>query len=162
MDFKTIRMRKLQIITSIAIILISCSEANNINELDSDDFETKQERVDILKKEIKCPSNFENAEFELFNVNGFSNTRILMPGASSWDYKFVVKTKPENIDKWIDGMIKQNSGMSEIHWMKEIIQERRNDWQANSKPEFYIRQNQNVEVIIYRTEGIIYKRVLNT
>lgn len=82
----------LSIFSLVILMLIGCSKASELKELDSDDFKTKEKRVDVLKKEIKYPSDFEDAEFELFNVNGFSNTRTGIPGASSWDYKFVLST----------------------------------------------------------------------
>ncbi|NRA12803.1 MAG: hypothetical protein HRT57_12670 [Crocinitomicaceae bacterium] len=77
-------MKKINLILGILIfVLSSCSDSSR---LDSDNYETKEERVEVLKKEIKSFSEFENAEFKLFNVNGFSNSRTTVPGASSWDY----------------------------------------------------------------------------
>ena len=52
--------------------LISCFDSSTENNLDSDHFSTKTERVAVLKKEIKPYSEFHDAAFELFNVNGFT------------------------------------------------------------------------------------------
>lgn len=126
---------------------------------DSDYYETKDERVKVLKKEIKSFSNFKNAEFELFNTNGFSNSRPILPGASSWDYKFVIKVNSFDVGKWTTGMILiEPKGIDET-WMKKVIQKRKNDWVTESTPEFYIRNGDNVKVVVYRSEGIIFKRV---
>ena len=90
-------MKKVKILIGLLILgLYSCSEISNSNKLDSDNYKTKEERVEVLKKEIESFSEFGNAEFELFNVNGFSNSRTTLPGASSWDYKFAIKVKPSN------------------------------------------------------------------
>jgi len=65
-------MKKLTVIISLIIIgFSSCSDLNNFNRLDSDKLDTKEECIEHLKNEIKSKSDFENAEFELFNVNGF-------------------------------------------------------------------------------------------
>lgn len=145
----------------VILCFFACSEPSNPNELDSDDYTSKRERVEILKKEIKSFSDFEDAEFELFNVNGFSNSRITVPGASSWNYKFVIKLDPSDIDKWTNGMVKIEAPEFNAQWMKKIIEKRENEWKTNSKPEFYIREGIGVTIIVYRPEGIIFKQVIN-
>lgn len=155
-------MKKLKIIILILILgLYSCFDTKNSSHLDSDNFDSKDERIEILKKEIKSFSDFENAEFELFNVNGFSNSRAAVPGASSWDYKFGIKVKPLNLDKWTEGMIKVGPKDYNIGWTGEITEKRKNEWKPNSKPEFYTRKGKNVMLVMYRTEGVIFKRVIN-
>jgi len=155
-------MKKITFITLLIIIgLSSCSESNNSNKLDSDEFEIKEERIKALKNEITSKSDFDNAEFELFNVNGFSNSRTTVPGASSWDYKFVIKVKTFDIDKWTEGMIKVEPKDYKLNWTKEITKGRLNDWTIKSTPEFYTRKGDNVMMIVYRTDRIIFKRVIN-
>jgi len=158
-----IRMRNFIYTLLVAIFgLTSCFETKNSRHLDSNDYDSKKERVEILKKEIMFKSNFENAEFELFNVNGFSNGRTTVPGASSWDYKFVIKVKLSDADKWTEGMIKVEPKDYEIDWTKKIIEKRKNEWTTNSQPEFYTRKEGEVMLVLYRTEGIIFKRVINS
>jgi hypothetical protein len=155
-------MKKLKILIGLIILaLCSCSETSNSNKLDSDDYNTKEERIEVLKKEIKSFSEFENAEFELFNVNGFSNSRTTLPGASSWDYKFAIKVKPSDIDKWTDGMVLVDSGNYDDSWLKKLIQKRTNDWRTVSEPEIYTRKGDDVIMVVYKTEGKIFKRVVN-
>jgi len=155
-------MKKLTfIITFILLGLSSCFESNNSNLLDSDQFDTKEERIEQLKNEIKSKSDFDNAEFELFNVNGFSNSRSAsIPGASSWDYKCAIKVKSSDIDKWTEGMIKTEPTDYDISWTKEIVEKRVSEWITNSQPEFYTRDESKVMMIVFRTEGIIYKRMI--
>ncbi|WP_425222663.1 hypothetical protein [Psychroserpens sp.] len=146
----------------ITLGLVSCSNFNNSNYLDSDTFKTKKERVACLKNEIKSKSEFDNAEFELFNVNGFSNSRITtIPGTSSWDYKFVIRVNPSDIDKWTQEMLEIEPKNYNLNWTTEIIEKRAIDWITNSLPEFYTRTEDNVLIIIFRTEGIIYKRMIS-
>ena len=153
-----------QLKTVIGLMIVSlggCSETTNSNKLDSDDYNGKQERVEVLIKEIKSFSKIENAEFELFNVNGFSNNRITVPGASSWDYKFVIRVKPTDVDKWTEGMMLMYSHDYNDSWMKMIIRERAVDWRTESQPEIYYEKGDRVVVLVYRNEGIIFKRVVN-
>lgn len=62
-----------------------------------------QRRVELLSAEKRKYSSIEDAEYDLFNVNGFSNQKMILPGASSWDYKFVIKVDPSDIHKWLEG-----------------------------------------------------------
>jgi len=153
----TIRMKQYKLLTGLIILgLSSCSETS-----DSNDYNPKEDRVKVLKKEIKSFSEFENAEFELFNVNGFSNSRTTLPGASSWNYKFVIKVNPTDVDKWTEGMILIDSDEYDDSWMKKIIQERANEWRTDSEPEYYTRKGNDVMMIVFRPEGIIFKSVVN-
>jgi len=149
----------------ITLGLSSCFNSSNSkpnsNKLDSDDYDSKVERIAILKNEIKSFSDFENAAFELFNINGFSNSRTTLPGASSWDYKFAIKIDPLDINKWTDGMIKTIPEYYDNQWMKDIIKKRKIEWQTKSDPEIYTRQGDNVIMVVYRTDGIIFKRIIN-
>lgn len=155
-------MKNLNFIFLLSILGFSnCSDYSNPNELDSDNYKTIEKRVEVLKGEIKSFSDFDNAEFELFNVNGFSNNnRVTVPGASSWDYKFAIKTNPSNVDKWVKGMTKIESNNVNVQWMNKIIQKRKNDWITDTDPEFYTRKENNVIMVVYRSEGIIFKRVI--
>lgn len=149
------------VVVLLLLGLGACIQTSNTILLDSDNFETKEERVEILMKEIKPFSSFDNAEFELFNVNGFSNNKATIPGASSWDYKFVVRVNPSDIDNWTDGMTIAEIEDYDDGWTKKIIQKREGDWKTESEPELYKRNGENVTVMGYRTEGIIFKQVVN-
>lgn len=140
--------------------LISCSIKSNSNILDSDDFSEKQIRIETLLREIKTFSKIDNAEFELFNVNGFSDTRTSVPGATSLDYKFSVKVHPTVIDNWINGFSKADLPIEDLEWMNEIIHYRKNEWKTNSTPEYYSKQEGQVILVVFREEGIIYKRIV--
>ncbi len=128
--------------------------------MDSDDYNTKEERVAVLKNEIKVYSSFEDAEFELYNVNGFSNSRASLPGASSWDYKFALKIDPSDIEKWTTGMVKTGVNDYDDRWMKELVRKRADNWQTETQPEFYTRNKDDVIMIVFRPEGVLFKHVV--
>jgi len=140
--------------------LCGCSGSSTTSRLDSDDYSSKSERVEALKKEINESSDFDNAEFELFNVNGFSNSRASVPGASSWDYKYVVLVNPSDVDKWIKGMTPIGSAKYDLSWTSQIIQQRSSDWLTSGEPELYIRSGEDNVLVLYRNKGIIFRRII--
>lgn len=141
----------------IAFGIVGCKDDSKLN---SDDFDSAEERVEVLQKEIKSFSPFENAEFELFNVNGFSNSSQRLPGASCSDYKFAIKLDPSRIDDWTKGMRKIEPEEYNDDWIRKIIKKNENDWKIQSEPEYYTRENEDVTAIVHRAEGIIFKRVI--
>ena len=151
-------LKKLLLFLFVSLVY-SCS---NVNILDSDDLHNSKDRIDTLKKYITAKSDIKDADFKLFNVNGFgSEQRISVPGSSSWDYKFVVKVQKEKVDNWTSGMVKTKS-KSDLEWMEDVIENRKTVWVSNSKPEYYTRKGEDVTLILYREEGIVFKRIINT
>lgn len=130
-------------------------------ERDSDDYATAKERIEALKKEITVYSEFSDCEFELYNVNGFSDSRVFMVGSSSSNYKFVVKVKSEDISKWKTGSISSDSIGYDKYWMEKIIKERPQNWKTTTKPTIYAKPivytNHEFKTLIYEEEGIIYR-----
>ena len=85
-------MRNFLYILLIFTLVASCLNKHlDETKLDSDDYEKREARLDILTREIKVFSKIVDTEFELFNVNGFHNSRTSVPGASAWDYKIAIK-----------------------------------------------------------------------
>lgn len=152
-------IKYLYIIIAIGF-LTSCRDSNS-SKLDSDDYENKLERIEKLKMEIKPFSDFQDTEFELFNVNGFHNQRTSFPGASSLDYKFVIKMDTVNISKWTTGMTEVELTDYDDSWTKDIIKGRKQNWQTFSKPQYFKRNGEDVTVLVFKNEGIIFKRVTN-
>jgi hypothetical protein len=140
----------------------SCTSSNtSSNIIDSDNYEIKADRIEKLEMEIKSFSDFQDAEFELFNVNGFQNQRISVPGASSCDYKFVVKIDTIDIPKWTSGMKEVELSDYDNSWTKEIIKHRNQNWKTYSKPKYFVRNGEEVIMLVFSNEGIIFKRVIN-
>jgi len=127
---------------------------------DSDDYWTKEKRIKILKTEIKWPSDFYDAEFELFNINGFSSGFLNQPGPSSVDYKFAIKVNKSDLDKWIKGMVKLEDQDYDASWIDKIIEKRKESWVCESSFEVFVQRNTNVTVLICRNEGFVFKRII--
>jgi hypothetical protein len=147
---------------ALIIFCLSCfADTNDPNILDSDNFPIQAERIQKLGQQIKSFSKIKDAEFELFNVNGFSNARSpTIPGASSWNYTFVVKIEPSDLPKWRNGFRSFTPDGYDDIWTKEIISARNENWITSSTPKYYKRVNSNVTMIIYEEEGLVFKRVV--
>lgn len=143
------------------MFLSSCGDGTEKGRLTSSSIELKAERIRLLYKHVTCFSEITDAEFDLFNVNGFGNDRASIPGASSWNYKFAVKIDTGNVAKWIDGMVEISAEDYDGSWVKEITKVRSSSWMVHSTPQCYSRPEDDVKMYVFRTQGIIFKRVLN-
>jgi hypothetical protein len=151
-----------KVLIILALTIGSCAETTR---LDSDDFSTFEERVEILKQEIGSVSEVKDAEFELFNINGFnSSSRLSVPGGSSWDYKFVIKIDTADVSKWKEGMTKFDPAHYDATWTNEIVKDRKENWLTLSRPTYYVRQGLpegwSTTIVEFYSEGIVFKRVI--
>lgn len=150
-------------LTKFAVILIlgldSCSETMR---LDSDQFNTIEARIEILKEEVHFFSDVQDAEFELFNVNGFkSQGQPLIPGPSSLDYKFAVKVDTADVNGWTAGMVKFDPENYDDSWTREIIRERSVNWNTTGEPIYFKREAEDVKLVLFQEDGIIFKRIIS-
>lgn len=142
-------------------MLCSCSDEEIKKELYSLNYGTKAERVATLKKEIEVHSDFENAEFLLYNSKGFTfhvNTFYL---PEYRDYRYVIKLNPEDVDNWLKGFEKVNPSESFEEWPDKLIRIRRDEWPLQSTPEYYAMENEMVYMLVYRKEGVIFKKSIS-
>ena len=141
-------------------LLFCCTQCESSEtRLDSDNYENSAERVEILVRAIKTFSPIKDTEFELFNVNGFNSRSLSIPGASSWDYKFVIKVDTADVYKWCDGMTEVSASIDSIGWTKDITQHRKANWQTSGTPRYYERTGEGVKMIVYYKDGILFKKV---
>ncbi|MGH1336577.1 MAG: hypothetical protein ACRBFS_10645 [Aureispira sp.] len=148
---------------SLFVLLLtsySCTLDPQSKELDSDDFSTANERITVLMREIVSHSDITKAEFELFNVNGFSNSSVSIPGASYWDYKMALQVPLAEVGQWTNGMTKVATLKNDLEWITQIIEQRKKEWKTNSPPEFFIEEGAKTIAVVYKEEGIVFKRIL--
>ncbi|MBY0426181.1 MAG: hypothetical protein K2Q22_11130, partial [Cytophagales bacterium] len=84
-----------------------------------------------------------------------------VPGASSLEYKYVIKIDTLNISKWTAGMTEVELTVYDDSWTKEIVKGRKQNWKTFSKPKYFKRNGEDVTVLVFKNEGIIYKRLTN-
>lgn len=142
----------------VCLLLFNCGQ--NESRINSRKIQNKEDRIEELKKHVKLFSEIDNAEYDLFNVNGFKPQRTSIPGSSSQDYKFVVRVKQKDLDNWTDGFIEFSPHLTSDGWMETLIRPRKDEWKIQSPPHYYRREVEDgVLLIVYPEEGIIFKRI---
>jgi len=158
---------KFILVISSFFLLLSCStkeKKTTETTLYSDDFETAKKRVEELKKHITVYSDFSDAEYEILNVNGnFTNERLTIPGASSWDYQFVIKVEKENIEKWISGMVLLDSIVyrDSVPWVSHLNNKMTTKIYTNEVGEYYKRKGDSNHAVVFRNSGLLFRRIVN-
>lgn len=153
------RLKKLNFM--MILVFLFCASCSNKTEIVSKNISDKNERIQKLIVEIKYFSGIRDAEFDLYNVNGFSDDFVMIPGSSSIDYKFVVKVNPKKVADWTTDLEKTNGDIRAEKWVNSLIETRKNNWQTTSKPIFYKRKDDDtIRVIVFEKEGIIFKHIL--
>jgi len=141
-------------ICSIAF-LISCKSPSEMTSIEVD---KATERVEILEKEINSFSEIQDAEYDLFNVNGFSKGRIFVAGGSSFRYDYVIKIDTSELHKWTDDMIITAGDEYSVKRFEELVSIRKENWNVNSKPTYY-KSGDMGNMMVYKEEGIIFKSI---
>ena len=144
------------------LFFLGCDDGASDNELSSTNIEPATQRVKTLLPLILAPTPIIDAEYVLFNANGFGNKRDLFPAPpapSYWSYDFVVKVTPDDVEAWTDGFIALDS-MGNQAQFDIIPTERAANWTTSTLPSFYARKAQGVVMVVFPQDGIIYKRVI--
>lgn len=102
------------------VIALTCFSCANKTAINSQDINGRQERIEKLKPEIKTHSEILDAEFDLFNVNGFNGDFTFLAGSSSSDYKFAVKVDPKDIAAWTNGLQETVGNLESEPWMASL------------------------------------------
>jgi transcription elongation factor Elf1 len=162
-------MKKLSFLLafSLSLVFASCAteeKRTTKTTLYSEDFKTAEERVEELKKHIAVYSDFSDAQFEIFNVNGnFTNERLTIPGASSWDYQFVIKLTKENIDQWISEMVLVDTiaNKDSMHWVADLNKKMTDKILQNEPGEFYKGEGKANYAVVFRNSGLLFRKIVN-
>jgi len=144
-------------ISSIVFYLISRDRNTEppTTKTKSSSFSIKEQKLAFLTKYVKEYSDVYNAEYSIEYQN---NNYGFVPGPSEWDIRVVLKVQPEKVSDWVEGFQEVSEEMVHFDWWGELdINE--HEWNRNSKPRFYKRKNQDVYIIVYEVEGIIFKKI---
>ena len=142
------------------------SNADN-GQRNSLDFKDKQEKLKFFKESFNCLSEIIDAEFYIASwVNApYTQKRMDIPGPSAWDICYAVRVKPEDTQKWIDGiagdgtMKKSDFSKLKFDWYERLSLSK-SEWVTKSEPVFYKepRKDGSKEyMVIYKDEGIIFR-----
>jgi hypothetical protein len=158
-------MNKRKIIIAIFIIAtglyITWISLPKKMEINSSEIANKQQRIENLSKEIAVFSEILDAEYNLFNSSGFGMNSDTGLGPTDTDYKFAIKVKPGDVQKWKKRLIGTKGDINNEHWIQELIQARKQNWLTSATPVFYTQANEiNATIVIYEKEGIIFKSIV--
>lgn len=158
----------------VLLILVSCKSKSD-TKLESFDIENQEKRIEILSEQIKEYSEILDAEYSLFNANGFGNTVVFVPAASYSDYKMALQIDTTDINKWLVGMYNaENENAEDSVWINSILdnltEQRKQNWIENmekSNPKRFTMSATNgytKVAIIYQNDSlknaIIFERII--
>jgi hypothetical protein len=153
------RTNKLYLIL-FSILINACNNASTSKtSLNSISIDEKQDRIQTLTKYVNLRSSISDCEFDLFNVNGFDNERLSVPGASSWNYTFGVMINRGDIPKWTNELRDTVFKTPDYRWIFELIKYRPQNWSLHSKPKFYVGNSIDGILVVYENEGAIFQQI---
>lgn len=155
-----LKMNNVQKFSFFILCFVCLFSCKNETRITSENISNKEERIKILQKHVKYFSEVEDAQFDLFNVNGFGNNFSLVPGSSNLDYKFVVKVKTEDIDKWRKDFLPVPHGSKNEEWIYPLKNSLKSDSTSNNpRPNTSSFVKDGVYMIIDYDESFIFKRI---
>lgn len=156
------------LVTCFIFFLLSCGEdirtRDHGTRLNSKDYPDKEERLTVFNKLLSTHTAIKDVEFDLFNVNGFGDTRSV-PGATSRFYRYVVKVDPADVSAWCD-FLQPIILDTSFAWQDSLVSLRKEQWACKSTPQYFIAKGkdpnrvQGFVVIVYKPEGIIFREVM--
>ena len=154
------------VLKTLVILHLLCSFLNSCKHKDNTHLNSLhlnyRERMRLVSQNITLFSPIQDAEFELFNVNGFKGQRIALPGPSSWNYIIAIRIDTSYISKWTSDFVETDADSLDGYFTEEIIQHRVKNWTRHSTPRYFKRKNgDRVFMKVYQKEGIIFKRIIN-
>ncbi len=142
-------MRRGFIIAIVSSCLVSCSKPSLTTNTYSSQLNSDREKIEFLGKYFKLLSPIAATEFHIiYHDNDFA--------PSDSDIEAVMKVSPSNLKVWTEGMQLQQQPM-DITWGYALIAKDKQRWKIESNPKFYRRSSGDGVVVIFETEGIIFK-----
>lgn len=146
-----------------ALTILGCAEKTDPNTKGSKQISEIAERIKTIQHYVKCESDLLDAQFVLFNANGFEKNerRTDIPAPSYWDYKYAVKVPPEQAIRWTNAMV--DITMPEDYddsWIAEIVSHDKENWNPVTTPILALRvaDGLRIEMLTYEEEGMIFRR----
>ncbi|TYQ15205.1 UNVERIFIED_CONTAM: hypothetical protein Cloal_1619 [Acetivibrio alkalicellulosi] len=130
------------------------AEANMTTNTSSSDLNTKDEKLNFLKKYMVLNSEVIDTEFHIIYQDNSGG----VPGPSYWDIKLALKVSKDETSKWVNEYEEIPADMISLDWWQELYLDDKL-WNRPSIPQYYKRANASSYIVIYKEEGIILKYV---
>jgi hypothetical protein len=138
------------IVSIVSLSLSGCVDRPSLttnsysSQLDSD-----RQKIEFLGKYFKLLSPIEATEFHIvYHDNDFA--------PSDSDIEAVIKVSPSNLKFWTEGMQLQQQSI-DLAWGYALIAKDKQRWKIESKPKIYRRSSGDGFVVVFESEGIIFK-----
>ncbi len=129
--------------------LVSCSKPSLTTNTYSSQLDTDRQKIEFLGKYFNLLSPIEATEFHIVcHNNDFA--------PSDLDIEAAMKVSPSDVKVWTEGMQLQQQPL-DIAWGYALIAKDKKRWKIESKPKFYLRSSGDGVVVVFESEGIIFK-----
>jgi hypothetical protein len=137
------------IVALISLCLVSCSKPSLTTNTYSSQLNSDRQKIEFLGKYFKLLSPIEATEFHIvYHDNDFA--------PSDLDIEAAMKVSPSDVKVWTEGMQLQHQPL-DIAWGYALIAKDKQKWSIKSKPKFYRRSSGDGVVVVFESEGIIFK-----
>lgn len=142
------------IVSISSLTLVSCSIPSLTTDTHSSKFSSDRQKIEFLTRYLKLPTPIEATEFHIV----YHDNSGIVPGPSDWMIQAAIKVSPDSLKLWTKEMNLQSQPIN-FDWGYALIPKTEQRWQLKSKPKFYQRNNENVYIVVFESEGIIFKSV---
>lgn len=145
---------------SILFSLYYCMQPDPGSTIYSGHYDNKAQRIEKLRSLVTLDSDVEDAEYKLYNLNGFESNSTRLPGASYSDYRLAVKLSRQALPRWTSGFNEIELEEPDHSWARDIILHDPERWATESQPRYYMSNDEKTMLIVYEKEGIVFKRII--
>ncbi len=143
------------ILLFMIMLSVACHSRNRSTDTRSTIFSTEKEKVAFLEQYVTCFSPVDATEFHILYHD---NSTGWVPGPSDWDFKIAARIAPIDSAKWIVDFREVQGEQMDLTWIAELALES-DHWTRMSTPQYYQRPGTAGELIVYKQEGILFKRI---
>jgi hypothetical protein len=138
------------------LVVSSChSGPSRTTHKRSSDMSSNAEKIAFLNRYLSAKSAIEAAEFI---IDYQDNSGGWVPGPSDWDIQAAMKMQPRDTTLWAEGLDRVLSEDIDLSWGMRLLPQAAM-WRIESKPQIFVRPDEDVTVAIFQPEGIVFKRI---
>lgn len=137
---------------ALALAYPGFSRKSRTTDRTSEDFKTRDARVEFLDGYLELVTDVEDARFHVrFRDNG------IMSAPSEWHIVAIVRVAPSDVPAWIEGLTETDETAVQRAWWSGLddVDAR---FVGTGTPRYYVREGRHAYVIAY-DDGVVMKLV---
>ena len=143
------------VLMSVLVVSSCHSGPSRTTHKRSSDISSNAEKIAFLSRYLSAKSGIEAAEFI---IDYQDNSGGGVPAPSEWDIQAAIKVQSQDTSLWAEGLDRVLSEDTDLSWGMRLLPQAAM-WRIESKPQIFVRQDEDVTVAIFEPEGIVLKRV---